>query len=72
MAYGAPVLLDLDRDVADGLWIAQDTGGAIRGPNRFDTYWGAGSRAREVAGGMSGRGQAYVLLPNEAAARYPR
>ena len=70
--YGAPVLLDLDRDVADGLWIAQDTGGAIRGPNRFDTYWGAGSRAREVAGGMSGRGQAYVLLPNEAAARYPR
>lgn len=61
--YGAPVFLDLDRDVADGLWIAQDTGGAIKGANRFDTFWGAGDEAREIAGGMSGRGQAYILLP---------
>ena len=60
---GAPVWLDLDRDVADGLWVAQDTGGAIKGPNRFDTFWGNGDRAAEIAGGMSGRGQAYVLLP---------
>lgn len=70
--YGAPVLLDLDRSVANGLWIAQDTGGAIRGPNRFDTFWGAGEQAREIAGGMSGRGQAVVLLPNAAAARLRR
>nr|WP_242447578.1 MltA domain-containing protein [Aurantiacibacter aquimixticola] len=70
--YGAPVLLDLDRDVADGLWIAQDTGGAIKGPNRFDTFWGAGEDAREIAGGMSGRGSAVVLLPREAAARLAR
>ncbi|MXO56074.1 hypothetical protein GRI36_04180 [Altererythrobacter gangjinensis] len=61
--YGAPVWLDLDRDVADGLWIAQDTGGAIKGANRFDTFWGAGEDAREIAGGMSGRGQALILLP---------
>jgi membrane-bound lytic murein transglycosylase A len=61
--YGAPVWLDLDRDIADGLWIAQDTGGAIRGANRFDTFWGAGADAREIAGGMSGRGDAYILLP---------
>ncbi len=67
--YGAPVFLDLDRDVADGLWVAQDTGGAITGANRFDTFWGAGTRAREVAGGMSGRGRALVLLPREAASR---
>lgn len=60
---GAPVWLDLDRDVADGLWVAQDTGGAIKGANRFDTFWGNGDRAAEIAGGMSGRGQAYVLLP---------
>ncbi|GGD58705.1 murein transglycosylase A [Aurantiacibacter arachoides] len=70
--YGAPVVLELDRDQADGLWVAQDTGGAIRGPNRFDTFWGAGAQAREIAGGMSGRGQALVLLPNAAAARLPR
>lgn len=67
--YGAPVWLDLDRDVADGLWVAQDTGGAIRGANRFDTFWGAGGDAPEIAGGMSGRGQALVLLPNASTER---
>ncbi|MEE4315857.1 MAG: murein transglycosylase A [Erythrobacter sp.] len=66
---GAPVWLDLDRQEASGLWIAQDTGGAIKGANRFDTFWGAGEDARVIAGGMSGRGQAYVLLPSAAAAR---
>lgn len=60
---GAPVWLDLDRDEADGLWIAQDTGGAIKGANRFDTFWGAGEEARSIAGGMSGRGEALILLP---------
>lgn len=66
---GAPVWLDLDRAEAKGLWIAQDTGGAIKGANRFDTFWGAGDDARRIAGGMSGRGRAYVLLPRAAAAR---
>ncbi|MBO9498876.1 MAG: murein transglycosylase A [Novosphingobium sp.] len=60
---GAPVFLDLDNPVADGLWIAQDTGGAIKGANRFDTFWGAGEQARLTAGGMSARGQAVLLLP---------
>ena len=67
--YGAPVWLDLDRDVADGLWVAQDTGGAIKGANRFDTFWGNGGDAREIAGGMSGRGTAYILLPKGTLAR---
>lgn len=70
--YGAPVWLDLDRDVADGLWIAQDTGGAIRGANRFDTFWGNGGDAREIAGGMSGRGEALILLPKGTLARLGR
>lgn len=60
---GAPVWLDLDRPEADGLWIAQDTGGAIKGANRFDTFWGNGDQARMTAGGMSGRGEALLLLP---------
>ena len=60
---GAPVWLDTDRPEANGLWIAQDTGGAIKGPNRFDTFWGAGADARQIAGGMSGRGHALLLLP---------
>ncbi|MGB3166107.1 MAG: MltA domain-containing protein [Alteraurantiacibacter sp.] len=70
--YGAPVLLDVDRSVANGLWVAQDTGGAIKGPNRFDTFWGAGEQAREIAGGMSARGQATILLPRAAAQRLGR
>jgi membrane-bound lytic murein transglycosylase A len=60
---GAPVWLDLDRAEADGMWIAQDTGGAIKGANRFDTFWGHGDQARSTAGGMSGKGQALLLLP---------
>ncbi len=67
--YGAPVWLDLDRPEATGLWIAQDTGGAIKGANRFDTFWGAGDDAREIAGGMSARGQALILLPKGTVAR---
>lgn len=66
---GAPVWLDLDRREASGLWVAQDTGGAIKGANRFDTFWGAGEDARRIAGGMSGRGRAFVLIPHAAAAR---
>lgn len=60
---GAPVVLSLDRAEPNGLWIAQDTGGAIKGANRFDSFWGAGDRARAIAGGMSARGSALLLLP---------
>ncbi len=66
---GAPVWLDLDRDEADGLWVAQDVGGAIKGANRFDTFWGAGTAAELTAGGMSASGRAIILLPKGAAAR---
>ena len=66
---GAPIWLDLDRTEANGLWIAQDTGGAIKGANRFDTFWGAGDDARRIAGGMSGRGRAYILVPKGTFAR---
>jgi membrane-bound lytic murein transglycosylase A len=66
---GAPVWLSLDRAEANGLWIAQDTGGAIKGPNRFDTFWGAGAAAAVTAGGMSARGRALLLLPRGTVAR---
>lgn len=70
--YGAPVWLEVDRPEANGLWVAQDTGGAIKGPNRFDTFWGAGEQARQIAGGMSARGQALILLPRGTVARLNR
>lgn len=66
---GAPVILDLDRTEANGLWIAQDTGGAIKGSNRFDTFWGAGAEAARIAGGMQGRGRAWILVPKGTLAR---
>ncbi|HEY5711329.1 MAG TPA: murein transglycosylase A, partial [Allosphingosinicella sp.] len=67
---GAPVILaGMDNVRADGLWVAQDTGGAIRGANRFDTFWGAGTDAAAVAGSMQSRGRALVLLPRASLAR---
>ena len=66
---GAPVFLTLDRPEASGLWVAQDTGGAIKGANRFDTFWGAGESARTTAGGMAAKGQALLLLPKGVVSR---
>ena len=66
---GAPVWLKLERTEASGLWVAQDTGGAIKGANRFDTFWGAGADAAVIAGNMSSRGEALLLLPKGCLAR---
>ena len=72
-AMGAPVFVDIEPVVADGpdpirrLMIAQDTGGAIRGPVRGDVFWGAGETAAAAAGAMNARGRMFVLLPNTRA-----
>jgi len=60
---GAPIFLAVDRPEANGLWVAQDTGGAIKGSNRFDTFWGHGPQATQTAGGMAAKGAALLLLP---------
>ena len=77
MPLGAPVFMRLDPSLkgatlANGLWVAQDTGGAIKGANRFDSFWGTGPDARTIAGGMVGRGAALVLLPRGVLARVER
>ena len=66
---GAPLFLTLDQVPGRSLWVAQDTGGAIKGPNRIDTFWGAGAGAKAFAGGLSSKGRALILLPKEAVAR---
>ncbi|WP_226016024.1 murein transglycosylase A [Novosphingobium sp. FKTRR1] len=66
---GAPVWLATDNPAVQGLWVAQDTGGAIKGANRFDSFWGSGTEARTVAGGMSAHGRALLLLPRGVLAR---
>jgi membrane-bound lytic murein transglycosylase A len=45
------------------LMIAQDTGGAIRGPIRGDIYWGTGHKAMQIASLMSHEGDYWFLLP---------
>ncbi len=75
---GAPMWIEAhapSRDTAqpdvdfNRLVIAQDTGGAIRGPVRGDVYWGAGKAAESVAGRMAHKGKLYVLLPKSVAAK---
>jgi len=65
---GAPIyIVTADRPEVVGPWVAQDTGGAIKGANRFDTFWGAGVEATQVAGGMSANGVALILVPKGTA-----
>lgn len=68
LPYGAPVWVDI-APPEDGdtplrrLMIAQDTGGAIRGPVRGDFFWGYGPEAEHKAGLMKSDGQYWLLLP---------
>ena len=45
--------------------VAQDTGGAIRGPVRGDVFWGAGPEAEHLAGHMKSPGRLFILLPRD-------
>lgn len=47
------------------LLIAQDTGGAIKGPVRGDIYFGGDEAAADRAGRMKGTGRYYLLLPRK-------
>jgi membrane-bound lytic murein transglycosylase A len=68
---GVPVFVDAG-DGLRRLMVAQDTGGAIRGPVRGDLFWGAGADAEARAGTLKARGSYYLLLPktvNSSAAK---
>lgn len=66
---GAPVWLSTTQPNSDQplqrLMLAQDTGGAIRGPVRADFYWGSGPAAGNQAGRMKQSGSMWVLLPRD-------
>lgn len=53
--------LDFTRPV-----VAQDTGGAIKGPLRFDFFWGFGDEAGKNAGKQKSDVSAWILLPKGA------
>ena len=80
LSLGVPVWLDImapgtspgaDDRAVRRLVIAQDTGGAIRGPVRGDVFWGFGPEAEFVAGHMKHQGGYYLLLPHTVAQRLP-
>jgi membrane-bound lytic murein transglycosylase A len=64
---GAPVWIDTTDPVTGAplrrLMMAQDTGGAIKGPVRADVFWGWGADAEDRAGRMNQKGTATILLP---------
>jgi membrane-bound lytic murein transglycosylase A len=70
---GLPVWLEVQErfapEVIRRLVIAQDAGGAIKGPVRGDLFWGHGTAAAAGAGAMNASGRYYLLLPREIAAR---
>lgn len=51
------------------LVVAQDVGGAIRGPVRGDMFWGTGAAAGALAGATNARGRYFLMLPRAVAAR---
>ena len=72
LPLGAPIWIDTTAPSAQTetpdrvlrrLFVAQDTGGAIRGPVRADIFWGAGRDAAEIAGKMRHEGRMWILLP---------
>jgi membrane-bound lytic murein transglycosylase A len=75
LPMGLPLWLEATRPSADGatdlsfrrLMVAQDTGGAIRGPVRGDVYWGHGPDAAAIAGRMKHKGRYWLLLPKGVA-----
>lgn len=74
--YGLPIYLETELPAMPGagvatpfkrVMVAQDTGGAIRGPVRGDIFFGTGSSAEYMAGYMKGRGVYNLLVPKESA-----
>jgi membrane-bound lytic murein transglycosylase A len=69
-ALGVPMFVATrmpNGQMLQSLFVAQDTGGAIRGPARIDIFFGFGAHAEALAGRMQAAGRLYVVLPNQLA-----
>jgi len=65
---GAPVWVEKDGALPiRRLMVAQDTGGAIKGEQRADIYFGTGNEAGEAAGRIKDGGRLIQLLPIDRA-----
>ncbi len=68
--YGAPLWLNVNFKSINGqnkntsrLMVAQDTGGAIKGPIRGDIFFGRGQKAENYASSQNSEGSYFMLLP---------
>lgn len=70
LPLGAPVFVATTNPLSGAPWqhllLAQDLGGAIKGPLRGDIFFGWGADAEALAGKMKQPGTAYLLLPRTA------
>lgn len=62
-------VIDGDKKIAawddlKGFVLNQDTGGAIKGANRADLFWGSGPYAEVAAGHLKNQGEIYFLILN--------
>lgn len=65
---GAPVWIEKDgNQPMRRLMVAQDTGSAIKGPQRADIFFGTGAKAGREAGTIKDPGRMVVLLPIQRA-----
>lgn len=73
---GAPVFIDTTDPLTGAplqrLMLAQDIGGAIKGPARADIFFGWGRQAEARAGRMRAHGHEYILLPRPVATSKPQ
>jgi membrane-bound lytic murein transglycosylase A len=72
--FGVPIWLDAEERYRPArgrhrLMVAQDAGGAIKGPVRGDVFWGTGADAGKEAGEMDALGRYFVLLPRSTVDR---
>jgi len=67
LPMGAPLFVATSNPLDGAPWqhllLAQDIGGAIKGPVRGDIFFGWGTEAEAMAGRMKQPGTAYLLLP---------
>jgi membrane-bound lytic murein transglycosylase A len=71
---GLPVWLDTSVPGTNAplrrLAVAQDKGGAIKGPGRIDLFWGAGAEAEAMAGPMRQQGTYWAIVPRAVGDRW--
>ena len=72
LAYHLPLWVDVKNFYIEGtsqkysnLFIAQDTGSAIKGATRIDLFLGKGKAAEKIAGKLNSKGALWAFIPKE-------